>query len=219
MDGRNQEQINRLLREANVFRMRGQFEQAEERCRAALEVAPADSGVLEMLGDLLRDQEQVEKAAEQYRLALEQDPNRAALEKKYAELALAIAERQRQREMAQLLLDNPAAFRTPKKKKNVFIALILSGIWPGLGQFYIAEGLDVKGSILAVSALICAFRGLPALLQMMFTLSGTGGSRSSGDGGAAVLGLLFGLLQVYAAGDAVFAAQKSSSNSSDRMGF
>ena len=41
MEGRNQEQLDRLLREANVFRMRRQFEQAEERCRAALEIASA----------------------------------------------------------------------------------------------------------------------------------------------------------------------------------
>jgi tetratricopeptide (TPR) repeat protein len=216
VDVRNQEQVDRLLREANVFRMRRQFEQAEERCRAALEIAPADSGVLEMLGDLLREQDQVEKAAEQYRLALEQDPNRATLEKKYAELALAMAERQRQRDLAQLALDNPAAFRTPKKKKNVAIALFLSLVWPGLGQFYIAEGLDVKGVILAVAALL-SFRGLAALFEMLLVFSGM--SRGSGASGSAVLGLLFCLLQVYAIGDAVFAAQKSSSSPTDRLGF
>jgi tetratricopeptide (TPR) repeat protein len=216
VDDRNQEQIDRLLREANVFRVRRQFEQAEERCRAALEIAPADSGVLEMLGDLLREQDQVEKAAEQYRLALEQDPNRAVLEKKYAELALALAERQRQRDLAQLVLENPAAFRAPKKKKNVAIALFLSLVWPGLGQFYIAEGLDVKGVILAVASLLC-FRGLAALFQMMLVFAGVG--RGSGANGSAMLGLLFCLLQVYAVGDAVFAAQKTSSSNTDRLGF
>jgi len=207
--------VDRLLREANVFRMRRQFEQAEERCRAALEFAPEDSHVTEMLGDLLREQDQVEKAAEQYRRALEQDPNRASLEKKYAELSLALAERQRQREMAQLALDNPDAFRTPKKKKNVAVALFLSLVWPGLGQFYIAEGLDVKGVILAVASLLC-FRGLAALFQMMLVMAG---GRGSGANGSAMLGLLFCLLQVYAIGDAVFAAQRTSASTTDRLGF
>jgi tetratricopeptide (TPR) repeat protein len=216
VEGRNQEQVDRLLREANVFRMRRQFEQAEERCRAALELAPADSHVTEMLGDLLREQDQVEKAAEQYRRALEQDPSRAALEKKYAELSLALAERQRQREMAELALNDPTAFHTPKKKKNVAIALFLSLVWPGLGQFYIAEGLDIKGVILAVASLIC-FRGLASLFQMMLVMAGMG--RGTGANGSAALGLLFCLLQVYAIGDAVFAAQRTSASTTDRLGF
>ena len=47
MEVQNKEQIDRLLREANVFRMRRQFEQAEERCRAALVLSPDDPGTLE----------------------------------------------------------------------------------------------------------------------------------------------------------------------------
>src|SRR5688500_9517480 len=56
----------RLLREANVLRIRKQYAEAEERCRAAVELLPDDVSALEMLGDLLYDKGSLEEARDHY---------------------------------------------------------------------------------------------------------------------------------------------------------
>src|SRR5438874_12093341 len=140
--------------------MRRQFEQAEERCRAALVLSPDDPGTLEMIGDLLREQDKLSEAVDHYRRALDQAPERATTEKKYAELTLELAERQRLRDLAQLALEHPHLLHEPKKKKSVSMALFASLVWPGLGQFYVAGGLDLKGLILAGLALLTFLLGV-----------------------------------------------------------
>jgi tetratricopeptide (TPR) repeat protein len=212
----NREKVDRLLREANVYRMRRQLEQAEEACRAVIELAPGDVGALEMLGDLLRERDKLTEAAEQYRRALEAAPGRPSVEKKYAEVALEQAERQRLRDLAQLALDQPELLRGSRRKLSVTTALLASLVWPGLGQFYVAEGIDLKGSILALLALLCS-PGLMSLLQMMLVFMGARGV--SGANGMAALGLLFVIISIYSIVDAVTQAQKSSGSSADRLGF
>src|SRR2546423_886387 len=66
-----QEQVARLLREANIFRIRHQMDLAEAKCREALALLPDDAGTIEMLADLLRARDKLPEAADQYRRAME----------------------------------------------------------------------------------------------------------------------------------------------------
>ena len=90
-------------------------------------------------------------------------------------------------------------------------------MWPGLGHFYVTGGLDLKGLILAGSAVILALLGIVPLIQMSLVLMGVRGA--SGSNGTAAFGLLFAIIWVYAIGDSVVQAQRSSASQSDRLGF
>jgi tetratricopeptide (TPR) repeat protein len=212
-----QEQVARLLREANVYRIRQQWDLAEAKCREALALMPEDAGTIEMIADLLRAQDKLPEASDQYRRAMALAPERTIVEKKYAEVALELAERKRLRDLAQLALENPQALRQPRKKRNVTMALFSSLLFPGLGQFYNAGGFDLKGAILAGVALLCLLLGLKGLVAL--ALGSMGARVPVGESGSAAFGLLLVIVWVYAIGDAVAQAGKSSGSSTDDLGF
>jgi TM2 domain-containing membrane protein YozV len=202
----NQDKLDALLREANVLRLRGQLAEAESRCRAALEVAPADATALEMLADLERGRGKLAEASRLYQSALTAAPDRPSLEKKFAEVTLELAEQQRLRDTAALVLAHPPA--PEQQRRNVMFALLLSAFFPGLGQFYNRQ--PVKGGLLAVGALICFWVGALSFLRLFLTLATT---RPSGEVGGVetwfgVLGLV---LWLYSVIDAVVTAQKRGS--------
>jgi tetratricopeptide (TPR) repeat protein len=197
------DKLDALLREANVFRLRGQAEEAEARCRAALELAPEDATALEMMGDLVRGRGQTEAAADFYKRAVAAAPGRPSPEKKYAEVTLELADRARQREVVDLLLE--PAISPQQQRRNVMTAFLLSAFFPGLGQFYNREG--IKGALLVVSSLACLALGGDQLMRLLLTVATT---RPSGEVNSmgAWLGLLSGVLWIYAVIDAVVTAQK-----------
>jgi tetratricopeptide (TPR) repeat protein len=199
----HQEQIDSFLREANVLRMRGQAAEAEERCRRVLEVAPEDPTALEMLGDLLRGCGRLEEAAGLYQKAVAAAPNRVAPETKFAEITLELAERQRTRDMASLMLQRSVS--PGQVRRNLAFAIFLSAIFPGLGQFYNHEG--VKGTLLVSAALICLAVGGASLFRLVFTVTA---ARSAGpvDSFGAWFGMLGFILWLYSVIDAVVTAQK-----------
>jgi hypothetical protein len=199
----DQERIEGLLREANVLRMRGQAVEAEGRCRSVLEQAPEEATALEMLGDLIRGRGQLEEAAELFRRAMVAAPGRPSPETKFAEITLELAERQRTRDGASLLLQRPAS--PGHERRNVALAVLLSSFFPGLGQFYNHEG--VKGALLVAGGLICLGLGGDALLRLLFTVTA---ARSAGpvDSLSAWFGLLGFVLWLYSVIDAVVVAQK-----------
>jgi len=201
--GQDREKLDGLLREAHFLRLRGQEEEAETRCRAALALAPEDPSALEMMGDLLRSRGQTESAAEFYKRALAAAPGLPSPEKKYAELALELADRARLRDAANMLLHDPVS--PQQQRRNVMTALFLSALFPGLGQFYNRDGL--KGALLVVGSLICLVLGGDQLMRLMLTIATT---RPSGEVNSmgAWLGLLSGVLWIYAVIDAVVTAQR-----------
>ncbi len=199
----NREQLDALLREANVFRLRGQTDAAEERCRAALELEPHEPAALEMLGDLLRGRGKLEEAAEQFRQAAAAAPERPSPEIKLAEVTLELAERQRLRDTAAFLLQNPPSAQ--QQRRNVLIAFFLSSVFPGFGQFYNRE--LVKGGVLVVGGLLALAVGGDALMKLLLTVIS---ARASGEVGGfqAWFGMLGGVLWLYSVIDAVVVAQK-----------
>jgi len=199
----DQEQIDALLREANILRLRGQAAEAEERCQAILERAPDDPTALEMLGDLLRGRGRLEEAAGLFQKAMAAAPNRPAPETKFAEITLELAERQRARDTATSMLHHPSS--PERQRRSVAIALMMSGFFPGLGQFYNHE--ITKGVFLVVGALACIGLGGDALFRLFFTVA-TARSAGAVDSLGAWFGLLGFVLWLYGVIDAVVVAQK-----------
>jgi tetratricopeptide (TPR) repeat protein len=204
--GHSQDRLDALLREANILRLRGQAEEAEQCCRAALELEPQEATAHELLGDLLRERGRLEEAAERYQSALAAAPERPSAERKYAEVALELADRQRLRDQAAFLLANPPS--QVQHRRNVTLAVLLSGLFPGLGQFYNQQ--PVKGAILVGAALVCLAMGGDALLRLAFTVIAARPSGAVSQWGAwfGFLGFVFWLYSVI---DAVVTAQKRGS--------
>ena len=146
-DVRKQAEFERLFRAAHVSRTRGDYEQAHELIRRALEIRPSDSEAREFAADLLFARGELEKAAEEYKSIFEADPSRTSAEEKFAKATLQIAEGKRQKELLRLMVEDPEAFRSTYElpPRSPVLAALLSGI-PGLGHIYC--GQTVKGIVL-----------------------------------------------------------------------
>lgn len=136
-------EAERLLAAANLHRMRGQFAEAEEKCKQALSIMPNDPVIHEMLGDLLHESGKLDAALAEYRAALDLAPGKPSAETKFAKVTLEIAEREREKALAKDMLENPHKYTS--RQKNPGRALLFALI-PGLGQFY--NGDMVKALII-----------------------------------------------------------------------
>lgn len=67
-----------LLAQANLLRVRGQWPEAVEACRAALRLAPDSAAAQSLLGDIYENQGELDDAAQWYRMALDSSPDSAA---------------------------------------------------------------------------------------------------------------------------------------------
>lgn len=143
-------EIERLTAAANLQRMRGQWTDAEDACRKALSIAPNDVVVREMLGDILHECGKLDLALSEYRTALDAAPGKASLETKYAKVTLEIAERERERAIAEDMLRNPRKYTV--RERSPVIALLWAVIVPGLGQFY--NGDLIKAGVIFGSFLL-----------------------------------------------------------------
>lgn len=119
-------QAEPLLREANMLRRRERYAEALVKCREALALTPKDAAALELMGDLLQGVAQIDHALAAYKRATEADPKRALAERKYGDLLM------RQQ--------NWGTTTDPEEPpKNAWIAVLLSALFPGAGQFYIGD--------------------------------------------------------------------------------
>lgn len=67
-----------LLAQANLHRMRGQWDAAAEKCMAALRLAPDSASANSLLGDIYENQGRYDDAAQWYRMALDANPDSPA---------------------------------------------------------------------------------------------------------------------------------------------
>lgn len=67
-----------LLAQANLHRMRGQWDDAAEKCMAALRLAPDSASANSLLGDIYENQGRCDDAAQWYRMALDANPDSLA---------------------------------------------------------------------------------------------------------------------------------------------
>lgn len=198
-------ELGRLTALANLQRMRGQWVEAEDTCRKALEIAPKDVAMREMLADVLRELGKLEDALNEYKAALEIAPGRSSLETKHATLILEIAERDRTRAIAQDMIANPKKYT--KRKRSPVMALLCAVLFPGLGQFYNAD--NTKGGVIASAFVLF-------LLSFWVLQSYPPGIRSLNDlinltnPLVLALAVLSGVAYLYGLIDAPLAAEKSS---------
>jgi tetratricopeptide (TPR) repeat protein len=204
-----QSQVEQLLRDAYIQRMRQQFAVAETLCRRALELSPEDVQGLELLGDLLQEKGSTDGALEQYRKALEVQPGKVSLEDKVARLVLVKAEEERERIEAELLLNSP---RNPKhKKRNQTVAILCSLVCPGLGQAF--NGQWVKAGLFLVAGIACLAVGGMDAMKMLLAMAGPLPRGEQPNGMLAAVGMLGGLIWLASLLDASAQAGKSAKNS------
>jgi len=126
-------EVERLIALANVQRLRGQFAEAEDSCRKALDITPEDVTVRELLADILHENGKLEAARSEYRKAMELSPGKVSLETKYAKVSIEIAEIEREKAIAQDMLEHPQKYMVVERRP--WLAFLV-GLVPGLGQIY-----------------------------------------------------------------------------------
>ncbi len=77
-----EEEINALLSRANLARVRGNLEEAQDICRTVLELSPTAADAHSLLGDLFAAQEKHDEALHCYSVASELRPQNALLREK-----------------------------------------------------------------------------------------------------------------------------------------
>jgi len=82
------------LAQANLMRLRGNWDGARERTVEVLRDFPNNGTAHSVMGDIYSDQEQYEEAAQWYRMALELEPDNAADARKLAQVEARLREQQ-----------------------------------------------------------------------------------------------------------------------------
>lgn len=144
---RKQAEFERLFRAARICRMRGDYQQAYQYIKDALDLQPDNLDAREFAADILYARGELEKALDEYKSIMQADQSRASAEEKFAKIVVELAEAKRQKELLKQAIDNPEAFAATYRlpPRNPLVAAILSGI-PGLGHMYC--GQYIKGVLL-----------------------------------------------------------------------
>ncbi|GBC92447.1 hypothetical protein HRbin15_00917 [bacterium HR15] len=146
------EEVERLLRQAHLHKLRGQLEDASASVQHALELMPNDASVWEMLGDLRQQVGDWQGAHDAYKRAHELAPDNATIERKYAQTVLQITTQQEQFQLWQQALEGKLPEEEAGMPRRPGLAFLLSFVMPGLGQIY--TGQFIKGGILLGITLI-----------------------------------------------------------------
>lgn len=213
MDLEREQQAERLMTEANLWRTRGNPEKAEACAGQAVEVAPEHAGARELHGDMLQLLGELEQALEEYRESLRLEPHRPSAETRFARVTLALAA-----EAARTASDSsdPEAILKREssrgKKKSPAAALVWSLTLPGAGQFYNEE--REKGAIILgvwiVSVLVLLLPTVKFVLQLLSSF--TDSALPAGAQGQSFWGplgtVLFMGIAVYSAMEAYLVAKR-----------
>lgn len=205
------QEVKGLLTQANLLRTRRQFVEAEDVCRKALDIAPEDPNVHEMLGDILHECGKLDLALSEYRSALETAADKPLIETKYAKVAIEIGDREHEKAMIQDMLENPHKYSG--RRRSPGLAALWSAIVPGLGQLYNGEPLKaavVFGTFLLFIIAYALFQQPypPHVRNMQMFLMFTNPL-------VLVLGVLSFIAYTYGLIDAPISAYKSSRTAKD----
>jgi tetratricopeptide (TPR) repeat protein len=200
-----QARLEQRLRDAYLMRVRQQWGSAETLVREALKLAPEDIQGLELLGDLLSEKGSVDEALEVYRKAFALQPAKASLEEKIARGVLQKAEDEHERITAELLFNTPRSVKS--QKRNQTVAVLLSTICPGGGQFF--NGQYVKGGIFLGFGLLALGFGGPDAMKLFLGMAGPLPRGEEPNGMLAAVGMVGGLIWLASLLDASAQAGKS----------
>ena len=170
----SEEEVGRLVDQVARDLHYSRLEAAEAGVRQLLELAPESTTAHELHGDVLRARGQASAARQEYRRAVELEPANADAERKYAELALQLSERDRARDA--ILSGDLERFRGAGRKDPAGAAS-RSLLFPGLGQLYNGDYELGLGLALAGFGLLAAF-----LLLFLAPLIESLGSRGAKPG-------------------------------------
>jgi tetratricopeptide (TPR) repeat protein len=134
-------QAESLMRDAAMLRRREKYGEAEQKCRQALQLVPKDAAALEFLGDLLQGVAKIDEALAAYKRAVEADSRRSSAERKYGDLLM--------RQQRWSAVDPEAV------PKNPLFAILLSLLFPGLGQLH--NGDTGKGIFFLLVDVVCIY--------------------------------------------------------------
>jgi tetratricopeptide (TPR) repeat protein len=123
---------------------RGNVPEARARLQEALTINPTDSAALELCGDIFMAEAEQEKAIAVYERGKKYHPQHRFFEEKIAVALLDIEEEKRDAALRQQVLETGDRDRWQDRKSG--IALTLSLLLPGAGQFYNDE--NERGGIL-----------------------------------------------------------------------
>lgn len=191
-------EFDRLMTAATVFRRRGDYGQATQTIKQALQLFPEDIAAREFAADMIYAHGDVEKAAEHYKSILEAEPGRASAEEKYAKSILKLAEAERQKELLKLMVENPGKFH-PIQPKNATIAVILSAA-PGLGHIYCGQYAKGVG-------IFCGW--MIAVLLFLFSINATAGEAQRVTTSSVVFACVAASIHIYSLLNAAQTADKT----------
>ncbi|MCS6924018.1 MAG: tetratricopeptide repeat protein [Fimbriimonadales bacterium] len=140
------DEIERLLRTAHIYQVRGEREKAKELLQQALALDAENASVWELLGDYRREAGDWQGAHDAYKKAHELNPTSAPIERKYAEAVLQLARQQEQYQQWERALEGKGSEDALALPRNPGLAFLLSFLMPGVGQLY--NGQFVKGGII-----------------------------------------------------------------------
>lgn len=140
------EQADQLIRRAKLEKQRGHKQAASELLKEAAEAAPGAASVLVELGDDLIERMNYPAALEAYRAAHRADPNNAAIERKYASLAMRASGKFSVDEQLRLALSDRPYLAPGEATASPKWAVFLSCIIPGSGQ--VVLGQTFKGIVI-----------------------------------------------------------------------
>ncbi|MDF2440393.1 MAG: hypothetical protein JWN98_1377 [Abditibacteriota bacterium] len=163
------EKAGTLVMAARLALKRGDKAEARTRLQEALIVDPRDCAALELVGDILLEEAEQEKAIQVFERGLKYHPAHHAFEEKIALALLDIEEMKRDAQQRDLLLTVGDKDKWQDRKPGIAISLSL--LVPGMGQFYNDEA--ERGWVFLGAA---AFTFLGWYLPLSRALSGLQGT-------------------------------------------
>lgn len=197
-------EFDRLMTAAIVHRRRGDYVQATQTIKQALQIIPDSIEAREFAADMIYAHGDIKKAAEHYKAILTIEPTRASAEEKYAKAIVEISEADRQRELMRLMIENPGKYRVAQPK-NATIAVLFS-MAPGFGHIYCGQYMMGIG----------IFTGwMVACLLFLFTLNPAEEFTQRLSATSAMFACFAAALHVYAL---LSAAQQAEKTKSEKAG-
>ncbi len=163
------EELEKVLRQAHLHKMRQERARALELITRATEMAPEDPDTWELMGDMLADLGRFEEAQTAYKRCLELAPNRVSVEKKHARAVFYQSEKSYERARMEQIMTGQVPGEASLVPRKPGLALMMGLVLPSSAQFY--NGQFVKGGII-LSVLVVL--GAVLLLNPGFVAAASG---------------------------------------------
>jgi tetratricopeptide (TPR) repeat protein len=174
----NSKEVEDLLRQANLLRVRGDLAGAVRELRKAVEINPSAGAVHEMLGDILIKAGDAAQALESY-LAAQSNGGGPALEAKIARIIV-------KRDAGRSSSGDEALIRG-----SGALPIVASALVPGVGLILTGETRSASISLIGWLATLGLMLGVPAIREALPYPIGGGMAHTSS--GASFLALFLGL--------------------------